>query len=91
MQFAHPHHFRHLVRLALQDRLPDVWEQLLAAGGVEANFEGAPDALSGLQCRRATFERVLWLAAAREPELTTHSGLVRGLTSSGGASDRRGR
>lgn len=33
MQFEHPHYFRHLVRLALQDRLPDVWEQLLAAGG----------------------------------------------------------
>ena len=79
MQFAHPHYFRHLVRLALQDRLPDVWEQLLAAGGVPANFEGAPELLTGLQCRRSTFERVLWHAAAREPRLTLRTGLVRGL------------
>lgn len=84
MQFAHPHYFRHLVRLALQNRMPDVWEQLLAAGGVPANFEGAPEFLTGLQCRRTTFERVLWLAAAREPRLTAHSGLVRSLVSTGG-------
>lgn len=84
MQFEHPHYFRHLVRLALQDRLPDVWAQLLAAGGVPAGFEGAPDFLTGLQCRRSTFERVLWLAAAREPGLRRLTGLASGLTSSGG-------
>lgn len=84
MQFEHPHYFRHLVRLALQDRLPDVWEQLLAAGGTPANFDGAPEFLSGLQCRRATFEGVLWRAAAREPGLHQRAGLVNGLTSSDG-------
>ena len=84
MQFDHPHYFRHLVRLALQERLPDVWEELLAAGGVPANFNGAPEFLTGLQCRRSTFERVLWLAAAREPRLTRHSGLASSLVSSGG-------
>ncbi len=81
MQFAHPHYFRHLVRLALQERLPDVWEQLLAAGGEAATFEGAPEFLAGLQCRRSTFERVLWQAAAREPRLTLRTGLVEGLVS----------
>lgn len=84
MQFDHPHYFRHLVRLALQERLPDVWEQLLTAGGEPATFEGAPEFLAGLRCRRSTFERVLWRAAAHEPRLTLHSGLVRGLLSSGG-------
>lgn len=84
MQYAHPHYFRHLVRLALQDRMPDVWELLLDAGGVPANFEGAPEVLTGLQCRRSTFERVLWIAAAREPRLTVHNGLVRDLASNGG-------
>jgi 2-polyprenyl-6-methoxyphenol hydroxylase-like FAD-dependent oxidoreductase len=84
MQFPHPHYFRHLVRLALQDRLPDVWEQLLAAGGVPANFDGAPEFLTGLQCRRSTFERVLWEVAAREPRLTMRTGLVSGLVSAGG-------
>lgn len=84
MQFAHPHYFRHFVRLALQDRMPDVWEQLLAAGGVPANFEGAPEFLTGLQCRRSTFERVLWLAAASEPRLTMHNGLVHEIASARG-------
>src|SRR3954464_9062104 len=85
MQFPHPHYFRHLVRLALQDRLPDVWTQLLAARGVPANFDGAPEFLTGLQCRRATFERVLWEAAAREPGLTVRTGLVSGLVAEGEA------
>ncbi len=84
MQFAHPHYFRHFVRVALQDRLPDVWEQLLAAGGVPANFEGAPEFLTGLQCRRSTFERVLWQAAACEPRLTVRTGVVDDLVSSAG-------
>src|SRR4051812_32422872 len=84
MQFAHPHYFRHLVRLALQDRLPDVWTQLLHAGGVPANFDGAPEFLTGLQCRRATFERVLWQAAACEPGLAMRTGLVTGLLSNHG-------
>ena len=84
MQFPHPHYFRHFVRLALQDRLPDVWEQLLAAGGVPANFEGAPELMTGLQCRRSTFERVLWLAATCEPRLARHTGLVEDLVSTGG-------
>ena len=84
MQFEHPHYFRHLVRLALLDRLPDVWEQLLAAGGEPATFDGAPELLTGLRCRRSTFERVLWQAAAREPRLAVRTGLVRDLVSSGG-------
>src|SRR3954453_12457173 len=84
MQFAHPHYFRHLVRLALQDRMPDVWEQLLAAGGVPANFDGAPDLLTGLQCRRSTFERGLWRAAASEPGLTLRTGVVSDLRSERG-------
>ncbi|MDT7573659.1 MAG: hypothetical protein QOE05_3833 [Actinomycetota bacterium] len=84
MQFPHPHYFRHFVRVALQDRLPDVWAQVLAAGGVPANFEGAPEFLTGLQCRRSTFERVLWQAAAHEPRLTMRTGLVGDLVEAGG-------
>jgi hypothetical protein len=74
MQFAHPHFFRHIVRELLVERLPDVWDALRAAGGVPACFEGAPDFLTGLQCRRVTYEQVMWAAARDEPGLTLRTG-----------------
>ncbi|MDT7537656.1 MAG: hypothetical protein QOI82_1241 [Actinomycetota bacterium] len=76
MQFRHPHFFRHFVRAALVETAPDVWDDLLAAGGVPAGFEGMPPELMGLQCRRSTFETVLWRAAAREPRLSVRTGLA---------------
>src|SRR5436190_17586897 len=52
MQFTHPHFFRPMVRQALQDLMPDVWDALLAAGGVPALPEGMPPQMTGLACRR---------------------------------------
>ena len=74
MQFRHPHFFRPIVRQVLTDALPEVWEALLAAGGVAARPEGFPEEMTGLQCRRLTFERAVWAAAAREPRLALRTG-----------------
>lgn len=74
MQFRHPHGFRHIVREALTGWLPEVWEAVLAAGGLPAVPPGMPQGFTGLQCRRSTFERAVWQAAAREPGLTLRTG-----------------
>jgi 2-polyprenyl-6-methoxyphenol hydroxylase-like FAD-dependent oxidoreductase len=74
MQFLLPHFFRPIVRQVLTDTLPDVWDALIAAGGVPARPPGFPAEMTGLQCRRSTFERVLWAAARREPRLAQRTG-----------------
>ncbi len=74
MQFSHPHFFRPQVRSALMAEMPDVWDALLAAGGLPAHPDGAPAEMTGLQCRRATFERAVWAVAAAEPGLTRIAG-----------------
>jgi 2-polyprenyl-6-methoxyphenol hydroxylase-like FAD-dependent oxidoreductase len=74
MQFHHPHFFRHIVRHVLANALPEVWDALLAAGGIPARPEGFPEELTGLQCRRSTFERAVWGAAGREPRLALRTG-----------------
>jgi 2-polyprenyl-6-methoxyphenol hydroxylase-like FAD-dependent oxidoreductase len=74
MQFLLPHFFRPIVRQALADALPDVWDALLAAGGVPARPPGFPAELTGLECRRSTFERTVWAAARREPRLALRTG-----------------
>ena len=84
MQYAHPHFFRHPVRQALLEELPDVWHAVVAAGGVPACFEGMPEFLTGLQCRRSTLERVLWAAACQEPGLSLRTGVAKALRVEGG-------
>jgi len=84
MQFQHPHYFRHIVRQALAGALPEVWDALLAAGGVAARPEGFPADLTGLQSRRSTFERALWAAARREPRLALRAGHADRLTTGNG-------
>jgi 2-polyprenyl-6-methoxyphenol hydroxylase-like FAD-dependent oxidoreductase len=74
MQFRHPHFFRFVVRQTFVDTAPDLWDAVLAAGGVPALPPGAPEGLTGLQCRRSTFEAVLWAAATAQPSLTLRSG-----------------
>ena len=74
MQFLLPHFFRPIVRQVLTDILPDVWDALIAAGGVPARPPGFPAEMTGLECRRSTFERVLWGAARREPRLAQRAG-----------------
>jgi 2-polyprenyl-6-methoxyphenol hydroxylase-like FAD-dependent oxidoreductase len=74
MQFLLPHFFRPIVRQALAETLPDVWDALLAAGGVPARPPGLPAEMTGLECRRSTLERSIWAAARREPRLALLTG-----------------
>lgn len=74
MQFHHPHFFRQIVRQSLLETLPDVWDALLRAGGVPALMAGAREDMTGLACRRSTFEQVGWTIAAQEPRLTLRTG-----------------
>jgi 2-polyprenyl-6-methoxyphenol hydroxylase-like FAD-dependent oxidoreductase len=82
MQFHHPHAFRAQVVEALQAELPEVWDDLLAAGAqpmtppVGPNGPGGPELLMGIRCRRLTFERVLRAAAEREPRVVLRIGHV---------------
>ena len=74
MQFRLPHFFRPIVRQVLTGTLPDVWDALLAAGGVPACPPGFPEEMTGLECRRSTFEQAVWAAARREPRLAVRTG-----------------
>jgi 2-polyprenyl-6-methoxyphenol hydroxylase-like FAD-dependent oxidoreductase len=74
MQFLLPHFFRPIVRQVLTGTLPDVWDAMLAAGGVPARPPGFPEEMTGLECRRSTFERAVWAAARRQPRLVLRTG-----------------
>jgi 2-polyprenyl-6-methoxyphenol hydroxylase-like FAD-dependent oxidoreductase len=63
MQFRHPHFFRPQTRMVLEELAPELWEAVLAEGGVPATVEGMPPGMSGLACRRETFERALHQSA----------------------------
>jgi 2-polyprenyl-6-methoxyphenol hydroxylase-like FAD-dependent oxidoreductase len=84
MQFNLPHFFRPIVREVLLGSLPDVWDALVTAGGIPARPDGFPEELTGLQCRRSTFERVTWSMAAREPGMELRTGHVQRLLTRGG-------
>ncbi len=74
MQFNLPHFFRSIVRQVILGSVPELWDQLMAAGAIPALPEGFPDEFTGLQCRRSTFERVTWVAADQQPGLTLRTG-----------------
>jgi 2-polyprenyl-6-methoxyphenol hydroxylase-like FAD-dependent oxidoreductase len=84
MQFRLPHFFRSTVRQALLAEMPDVWDAVVAAGGVPAMPDGFPEELTGLQCRRSVFERAVWSAARREPGLVLRTGHAERVVSEGG-------
>ena len=67
MQFHLPHGFRGQCRRLLQDRLPDVYAAILAAGATEVVPDGAPPTAAMLAVRRSVFERACWQATSREP------------------------
>ena len=68
MQFHHAHTFRGQVVEALRAEMPDVLDDLVAAGATIATTpENRPVAL---RCRRATFERTLWNRAAAHQNIT---------------------
>ena len=83
MQYRLPHFFRSIVRETMTAELPDVWQAILDAGGIEASRDGLP-AFIQLQCRRSTFERAVWTAAAREPRLSLRTGHADRLVTGGG-------
>jgi 2-polyprenyl-6-methoxyphenol hydroxylase-like FAD-dependent oxidoreductase len=74
MQFHHPHGFRGQVVDALLAEMPEVLDDLVAAGAVPATIPERPGRILGLQCRRATFERVLRAAALTEPGVQLRRG-----------------
>jgi len=83
MQYRLPHFFRSIVRETMTAELTDVWQAILDAGGIEASRDGLP-AFTQLQCRRSTFERAVWTAAAREPRLSLRTGHADRLVTGGG-------
>jgi 2-polyprenyl-6-methoxyphenol hydroxylase-like FAD-dependent oxidoreductase len=77
MQFHHAHTFRRQVVDALQAELPDVLEDLIAAGATVAT---TPDERPvALLCRRLAFERVLRNTAKTQRGVTLVTGHVDGL------------
>jgi flavin-dependent dehydrogenase len=84
MQFRHPHFFRHVVRQTFLDTAPDLWDAVVAAGGVPALPPEMPEIMTGLQCRRATFESATRAVAAAEPRVTLRTGHADGVTTERG-------
>jgi hypothetical protein len=74
MQFHHPHAFRAQVVEALLAEMPEVLDALVAAGAVPQTIPEQPGRVAMLQCRRATFERVLRSAALAEPGVQLRPG-----------------
>jgi 2-polyprenyl-6-methoxyphenol hydroxylase-like FAD-dependent oxidoreductase len=74
MQFHHAHTFRGHVVEMLRWELPDVLDDLLAAGATVAST-GANRPIAML-CRRSTYERVMWRKAAAYHRITQLCGHV---------------
>jgi 2-polyprenyl-6-methoxyphenol hydroxylase-like FAD-dependent oxidoreductase len=74
MQFHLPHFFRPLVRHAVEAEVPELWSAILLAGGVPGLPAGFPEMMTGLQCRRSTFEETVWRFTTAEPGVTRRTG-----------------
>jgi 2-polyprenyl-6-methoxyphenol hydroxylase-like FAD-dependent oxidoreductase len=85
MQFHLPHGFRHQCRALLEAQLPDVLEAVLAAGAVVSAMPGAPASAAPLLVRRSVFERALWEATTREPEVRRVTGHASDVVVAGGS------
>jgi 2-polyprenyl-6-methoxyphenol hydroxylase-like FAD-dependent oxidoreductase len=84
MQFNLPHFFRPQVRQAICAEVPELWTALVLAGGLPARPEGFPEEMTGLQCRRSTFERTLWTFTTGEPGISRLRGNAQRLLIDGG-------
>ena len=76
MQFHLPHMLRGPGRHLLDERLPDLHQALLEAGGELAFVPGAPPFTANLRMRRQTLEPLLWRCTSAEPgveRLTGHA------------------
>lgn len=76
MQFHHPHGFRQQVVDALLAEIPEVWDDLMAAGAEPVTLPDNPGRVIGLRCRRLIFERVLRSTAETQPGVTLRIGHV---------------
>jgi 2-polyprenyl-6-methoxyphenol hydroxylase-like FAD-dependent oxidoreductase len=76
MQFHHPHGFRAQVVDALLAEMPEVWDDLMAAGAEPVMLPEQPGRVVGLRCRRLVFERILRSAAEAQPGVTLLIGHV---------------
>ncbi|HET9117701.1 MAG TPA: FAD-dependent oxidoreductase [Pseudonocardiaceae bacterium] len=76
MQFHHPHGYRPQVVEALLAEMPDVWDDLIAAGAEPVTPPDQPGRVVGVRCRRLIFERILRSAAEAQPGLTLRIGHV---------------
>jgi 2-polyprenyl-6-methoxyphenol hydroxylase-like FAD-dependent oxidoreductase len=76
MQFHHPHGFRQQVVGALLAEMPEVLDDLIAAGAEQVTLPDLPGRVVGLRCRRLIFERVLRAAAEAQPGVTLRIGHV---------------
>ncbi|HET6818307.1 MAG TPA: FAD-dependent oxidoreductase [Mycobacteriales bacterium] len=84
MQFNLPHFFRPQVRQSICAETPELWSALLLAGGLPARPEGFPEEMTGLQSRRATFERAVWTFLDAEPGVSRLCGHADRLLLGGG-------
>ncbi|HEX5348171.1 MAG TPA: FAD-dependent oxidoreductase [Pseudonocardiaceae bacterium] len=76
MQFHHPHGFRQQVVDTLLAEMPEVWDDLIAAGAAPTTLPDQPERVVGVRCRRLIFERVLRSAAEAQPGVTLRVGHV---------------
>ena len=76
MQFHHPHGFRQQVVNAVLAEMPEVWDDLMAAGAEPVTLPDQPRRIVGLRCRRLVFERILRSAAEAQPGITLRIGHV---------------
>lgn len=74
MQFDLPHFFRPGVRQAMLDEVPELWSAVQLAGGLPALAPGFPEAMTGIQCRRRTFEHAVWTFTSAEPGVVRVTG-----------------
>jgi 2-polyprenyl-6-methoxyphenol hydroxylase-like FAD-dependent oxidoreductase len=84
MQFNLPHMFRAMVRQSLLAEVPELWTAALLAGGIPALPPGAPEELTGLRCRRAVLEPVIWSFTTAESGICRLTGHADGLVTDGG-------
>jgi 2-polyprenyl-6-methoxyphenol hydroxylase-like FAD-dependent oxidoreductase len=100
-QLVQPHALLPRCRLLLREHVPDVFDQLLAAGAVESPLarnappnlvvdeQSGDDDYTSLATRRSTLDWVLRKAVCAQPAITLHDGArVRGLLTDGGSPPR---
>lgn len=84
MQFLHPHFFRSIVHDVFTESVPELWDAVVAAGGIPATPPGAPPFVLNLQCRRWVFEKAIRAVALAEQGVVIRTGHADRLEHDGG-------